>query len=124
MLSSDVKETMPKPNIDEILAAIPARPPRSRLEPYRELIEELRRRRVTFREIAEILAEQCNIRVSRAAVHDFLKTRARPVNQPARTRQGTRAAPSQSIESRPPSAVAREDAFEYDATQPLSLLKK
>jgi hypothetical protein len=49
----------------EILDALPNKPPRSRLEPYRELIEELRRRGRTYVDIAGILAEKCQVQPSK-----------------------------------------------------------
>jgi len=41
----------------EILDGLPDKRPRSRLEPYRELISGLRRRGRTYRDIAHILGE-------------------------------------------------------------------
>ncbi len=62
----------------EILESLPQRPSRSRLAPYRELIHELRRRRRTYREIATVLAEKCQCRVSVSTLHDFVRLRKRP----------------------------------------------
>ena len=62
----------------EILESLPQRPSRSRLAPYRELIHELRRRRRTYREIATVLAEKCQCRVSISTLHDFVRLRKRP----------------------------------------------
>src|ERR1017187_5089462 len=44
-----------------LLDSLPEKPPRSRLEPYSELIVELRRRGRTYREMARILAEKCKV---------------------------------------------------------------
>ena len=60
-----------------ILDSLPEKPPRSRLEPYCELIDELRRRGRTYREIARILVEKCQLQVSRSTVHDFVRGRSR-----------------------------------------------
>jgi hypothetical protein len=54
----------------DILDSLPEKSPRSRLSPYRELIDELRRRDRTFREIAQILAEKCGVET--AAKHSVL----------------------------------------------------
>src|ERR1044071_1124063 len=62
---------------EEILATLPDKPVRSRLEPYGELIVELRRRGRTFREIAAILEEQCQLRVAASTVVRFLIGRSR-----------------------------------------------
>ena len=42
--------------VNEILDRLPAKPPRSRLDPHAALIEEMRRRGRTFAEIARVLA--------------------------------------------------------------------
>jgi hypothetical protein len=62
--------------LKQILEALPRKPPRSRLEPYREFIEELRHLGRTYREIAAILAEKCQVRVSSSAVHEFARARS------------------------------------------------
>jgi hypothetical protein len=48
----------------DILSGVTAKPPRARLEPCGELRDGLRRRGPTYRDIAEILAERCQLRVS------------------------------------------------------------
>lgn len=58
---------------EDILDTLPEKPPRSRLEPYRELIGELRKRGRTYRDIAGILAEKCQLRVSVSRIHDFAR---------------------------------------------------
>jgi hypothetical protein len=60
----------------DILDNLPAKPQRSQLEPYRELINELRRRGRTYREIAGILAEKVEVQVSPSTVHDFIRVRS------------------------------------------------
>ena len=64
-------------SLKDILDALPAKAPRSRLEPYREFIQELRRRGRTYRDIAGILAEKCQVQVSASGVHDFVRIRSR-----------------------------------------------
>jgi IS30 family transposase len=59
-------------NLQEILDNLDEKTPRSRLDPYRELILELRRRNRTYREIMQILADRCQVRVSISTLHDFL----------------------------------------------------
>ncbi len=83
-----------------ILSNLPEKPPRSRLEPYRELIYELRQRGWTYREIAQILNERCHIPTSRSAVNDFVRVRARrkssrqPSARPQKTARDLSAASS------------------------------
>ena len=48
-----------------IIEELPDKPPRSRLEPYKEFIEELRVRGRTYKDIVSILAEKFSIRVTR-----------------------------------------------------------
>jgi hypothetical protein len=61
---------------NDILSSLPLKPPRSRLEPYSELIEELRRRGRTYREITSVLLEKCQVRASRSNIHHFVSVRA------------------------------------------------
>ena len=49
-------------NITKILDGLPPRPPRSRLDPHAILIEEMRRRGRTYKEIARVLAETCQVK--------------------------------------------------------------
>src|SRR5437660_11207065 len=68
---------MDEDQLRNIIAALPEKLSRSRLEPYRQLIGELRRRRRTYREIAEVLAEKCDLRISATAVHNFVRRHLR-----------------------------------------------
>lgn len=65
-----------------ILDTLEKTPARSRLEPYGELIDELRRRRRTYRDIARILTEECKFNTSRSTVHDFVQSRLRKISKP------------------------------------------
>jgi hypothetical protein len=67
-----------------ILDSYPPKPSRSRLEPYAELILELHRRGRTYREIARILSERCNIQTSRSTVNDFVRARSKRPRNPQR----------------------------------------
>jgi hypothetical protein len=76
--------------ITEILDGLPPRPPRSRLDPHATLIEEMRRRGWTYREIARVLAETCQVQSSPSNVYYFLRLRARKAKQ-ARAQQAKQA---------------------------------
>jgi IS30 family transposase len=77
-------------DLEAILDGLPAQPPRSRLDPYAELIDEMRRRNWTYRGIAQILAEKCNVKVSPSNIHHFLKLRqAKASHEPASKRTQT-----------------------------------
>jgi IS30 family transposase len=63
--------------LSEILDRLPPKPPRSRLDPHAALIEELRRRGRTYREIARVLAEDCEVHSSPSNIYYFVRLRAR-----------------------------------------------
>jgi hypothetical protein len=73
-------------NLKKILDELPGKPPRSRLEPYREFIEQLRGRGRTYRDIAQILAEKCAVEVTGSGVHHYLRTRLRAKARQAENR--------------------------------------
>ena len=59
------------------LSDFPPNPPRSKLEPHRELIRELRRKGCTYREISRLFAERLGLQVAPSTLHSFVKVRAR-----------------------------------------------
>jgi len=137
--------------LKDILDALPAKSPRSRLEQYREFIQELRRRGRTYRDIASILAEKCQVQVSASGVHDFVRTRSRREQEFPRRRSKGKTKPMmaptpQRIETATPAAktdaatdeVRRKiaalkvrrsmiepspEAFQFDPSEPLRLKK-
>jgi hypothetical protein len=66
-----------EPAIENILESLPSKPPRSKLEPHREFIRELRRRGRTYREVARIFQERLGLSVAPSTLHYFIKVRAR-----------------------------------------------
>jgi hypothetical protein len=76
-------------NFQDILNTLPERLPRSRLEPYRDLIGELRRRRRTYRQIVSILAEKCDLSVSVSTLHDFVRLRSQAARKVAKDQRTT-----------------------------------
>ena len=52
-------------------------PPRSKLEPHRELIRELRRKGRTYREISRFFVERLGLQAAPSTLHSFVKVRAR-----------------------------------------------
>lgn len=62
---------------EAILNNLPARKPRSHLEPYRELIQQMRKRGFSYREIAHILKKQCGLKVGSSTVNDFVLAQVR-----------------------------------------------
>ncbi len=65
----------------QLLDQMPERPPRSKLEPHREVIRELRKKRRTYQEIAVFFREHLQLSVAPSTIHDFVKTRARQARQ-------------------------------------------
>jgi hypothetical protein len=59
----------------DILDSLPEPEPRSCLDPFQELIYELHRRGRTYREIARILAERCEVVVSVSTIYRFFQSR-------------------------------------------------
>ena len=137
------KVTTMDTDLKKILAELPIKPPRSRLEPYREFIEELRSRGRTYRDVAEILAEKCGLHVTASGVHDFVRTRTRakdrsagrgtkpnplPVTKPVAAGTSPASASSEegqrkiaALKARKTTTEPSPSAFEYDPDQPLRL---
>src|SRR5277367_3826149 len=63
------------PIISKLLDDLPEKPPRSKLEPHADVIAALRRKRHTYREIAEFFREHLGITVSPSTIHDFVRVR-------------------------------------------------
>ncbi len=61
----------------DVLSSVDAKQGRSRLESYGELIDELRRRELKYRDISDILTEKCRFHVSKSAVNNFVRVRRR-----------------------------------------------
>jgi hypothetical protein len=129
----------------QILNALPDKQPHSRLEPYHELINELRQRGRTYKEIARILGEKCQLKTSRSAINDFVRIRSRRKSAKCQTagsekpaREGT-AKTSSTKNANSPDEVRQRIAelkqqpvvtqtvpkvFHYDPDEPLRLTPK
>jgi hypothetical protein len=57
--------------------SLPAKPPRSKLEPHHELIQELRRKGRTYREVARLIHQRLGLYVAPSTLHSFVKVRAK-----------------------------------------------
>jgi IS30 family transposase len=125
---------------------LPPKPARSKLEPYAELIEELRKRDRSYREIAGILAERCGVPVAIHTVYNFVRVRAeKPKKAGGGPRRADQSQPSaasspsgaeataqtadpevwqriQELKQRPTAARATgaEKVFHYDENAPLT----
>lgn len=123
-----------------ILDSLPPKPARSKLEPYAELIRELRRRGRSYREIASILAERCGVTVGIHTVYNFVQVRSKSkgttstgerektasssgVAKTSSTALGDVDARIQALKQRTTAARApgAEKVFHYDENEPLRL---
>jgi transposase len=66
-----------EPELLTILESLPPKPPRSKLEPHRELIRELRRKGRTYREVARLFNDRLGLHVAPSTLHSFVKVRAK-----------------------------------------------
>ncbi len=113
--------------LSAILDELPDKRPRSRLEPYRELIIELRSRKLTFQEIAELLAQKCGVRVTGSGIHDFLRRRNRRdyanlnIGQQRPSAQGPVTRPLSELRKEPGTLAGNTEPFQFDANEPLKL---
>jgi hypothetical protein len=64
-------------NVQDLLKNLPEKPPRSKLEPYREFIRELRLKRWSYRDIAALFEEELKLAVAPSTLHNFVKVRAK-----------------------------------------------
>jgi hypothetical protein len=110
-----------------VIEELPDKPSRSRLEPYKEFIEELRRRGRTYKDIASIFAEKFSIRVTAAGVHDFVRRR-RPADLKAKPKdpKGIASQIDLPVEAAPIVAgktgpAPDPQAFQFDPDEPLRL---
>jgi hypothetical protein len=131
------------PNINKLLDSIPEKPPRSKLQAHADVISALRRKRRTYREIAQFFQEHLAITVAPSTIHDFVRVRRRRRNVSIdEERAGD--APKRVSEPRATGIPAQEDGvqrkinalkqrtprkepqplFTYEADEPLKLRRK
>jgi hypothetical protein len=66
------------PEHQRVFDSIPEDPPRSRLEPYRDVILLWRRQGRSLRRICKLLLEKFGVRVATDTLHKFVQSRSRP----------------------------------------------
>ena len=71
---------------EQVLNSLPPKKPRSRLEPYRELIREMRERKCSYREIARVLHDHFGLRVAASTINNFVISRLNAKNRSKRNR--------------------------------------
>ncbi len=110
-------------------ASLPPKPPRSKLEPHRELIRELRRRGRTYREVSRLFAERLGLQVAPSTLHSFVKVRARHRKQvqfelPAVELPGAQppvSARLAAFKAKPTAQEAKRARFVFRENEPLTL---
>jgi hypothetical protein len=114
--------------IKHVIEQLPDKAPPSKLEPFRDLISQLRRKRYTYREIATFLRQQANLDVHWTTVNSFVRVRARQRRLQFELPQTATTAvaglplprPSQPA-SRPPTPNAPTKPFHFDPSKGLTL---
>jgi hypothetical protein len=66
------------PRFEAVLKRLPQKQYRSCLEPYADLIREMRKRGCCYREIAEVLHEEFGLKVGMSTINDFVLSRMKP----------------------------------------------
>lgn len=122
-----------EPALQTILESLPEKSYRSKLEPHRELIRELRRKGRTYRDIARIFRERLNLSVTPSTIHSFVKVRAKHRKQvqfelppvatsdlfPADNSAVERIA---ALKSRPAGRADKHPPFQFHENEPLRLI--
>jgi hypothetical protein len=112
------------------LASLPPKPPRSKLEPHRELIRELRRKGRTYREVSRLFAERLGLQVAPSTLHSFIKVRARhrkqvqfelPPSDVAREMVPTPTSRLAALKAKPTVQEAKRSRFVFRENEPLTL---
>ena len=103
------------PAISKLLDDIPDSPPRSKLEPHAEVIAALRRKRRTYREIAQFLQKHLAISGAPSTIHDFVRVRRR---------RGKRTADSGEEQTVPSRQDRASSATQDDVQQRIAALKR
>lgn len=65
-------------DLQRIADSAPEDEPRSRLEPYRDVILRWRRQGRSYRRICKLLGDKFGLKVGRTALHEFVWRRSRP----------------------------------------------
>jgi len=103
------------------------KPFQSKLEPFADLIRELRRRRKSYREIAEVLRDEQGIAADRTTIWSFVKVRSKPRRMIAMAEESA-SAPAREALLDPilrlkakPVPETKKPIFTFDENKPLTL---
>lgn len=127
-----------------LLDELPEREPRSRLDPFRALIMEMRRRQYSYRDISRFLIERCGVAISHNAVRNFINRHWVGIGEPqpvgsteahrvwnvvasslSASRETEQPQPIRdridALKRRPQAGAAPDQPFSFDPAQPLRL---
>jgi hypothetical protein len=109
---------------------LPPKPPRSKLEPHRDLIRELRRKGQTYRDVARLFQERLGLYVAPSTLHSFVKVRAKHRKRsqfelPPMDLAATEVSPVldrvAALKARPTASNAKPARFVFRENEPLTL---
>jgi hypothetical protein len=109
---------------------LPPKPPRSKLEPHRDLIRELRRKGQTYRDVARLFQERLGLYVAPSTLHSFVKVRAKHRKRsqfelPPMELVATEASPVldrvAALKTRPTASNVKPVRFVFRENEPLTL---
>jgi IS30 family transposase len=107
-----------------ILDSLPPKPARSRLEPYAELIHELRRRGRSYREITALLADRCGVRVGVHTLYNFVRVRTQASKKARKARNVGSASDTPSPRAAAPTAGSEHGEQNKEVWQRIQVLKE
>jgi hypothetical protein len=110
------------PIVSKLLDDLPDKPPRSKLEPHADVVAALRRKRQTYREIAQFFREHLSITVAPSTIHDFVRVRRARGKRSVAT--GEARTPSQQRALTPMKATGNPPPVDEDARQRIAALKR
>jgi IS30 family transposase len=110
--------------LKEIINGLDEKRPRSLLAPYRELILELRRRNRTYREIMQILADRCQVRISISTLHDFLHAQRQMGSKPRKQKSKKHNSPHPKEQLQETAKYREENPSMNDIRQRIAALKQ
>jgi hypothetical protein len=87
--------------LEKIFESTPDDAPRSRLEPYHELILRWRRQGRSYHRIRQLLVEKCDVKVAYVTLYKFIQRRSRPRADPPQEAQLAIIMPVRSEEKSP-----------------------
>jgi hypothetical protein len=118
-----------EPAHQTILESLPEKQYRSKLEPHRELIRELRRKGRTYREVAKLFSERLGLHVAPSTLHSFVKVRAKHRKRtqyelpPVELSVPESSVPDRvaALKSKPLARAAKPTRFVFKESEPLTL---